>query len=195
MPRGGPLITPGAIALAFGVALFAVANAVDAAPGDPRLVSGTIEGPQSTADEHFLVMRLTDGTRVYVDVGAAHVWTTSVLAAGDAISIIAVEGRRAYELNAIIVAESFASLDGGAASPPTDAHRLDGRVESIAGPSLVLRVNGRPITVDVARVRDHQRPRPGANVTVFGARGAGGRFVASGLVEVSAPAVPPDSAR
>jgi len=180
---------PGATALVLGLAIFAVASAIDAAPGDPRFVTGTVEWPERAADERFLVMRIGDGARVYVDVGSAYYWTASTPRAGDTVTVIGVEGRRPYELQAIIIGDvQHASLDGGAASPPSDWHRLEGRVESIAGATLVLRVNGRPITVDVARVRDQQRPRPGANVTVFGVQERG-RFVASGLVEVSAPSM------
>jgi len=59
--------------------------------------------------------------------------------AGDTVTVIAVEGRRPYELQAIIIGDvQLMSLDpGGAASPPSDAwHRLEGRVESIAGGTL-----------------------------------------------------------
>ena len=188
---------PWVVASVFGaVVLTSFGGEIEAAPGDPRFVSGTIEWPQSLADERFLIMKIPDGARVYVDVGSAHRWTAAMPGAGDTLTVIAVAGRRPYELNAIIIGDVQPAADGGAASPPSDAgHRLDGRVESVKGTTLVLRVNGRPITVDVARVRDEQRPRPGATVTVFGAQGAGGRFVATGLVDVSAPAVPADSAR
>ena len=47
------------------------ATAAVAAPGDPRVLQGTLEWPATVANEPFVVLRGEDGRLYYADISAA----------------------------------------------------------------------------------------------------------------------------
>ena len=69
-----------AIALTLSVVL---ASAAVAAPGDPRLIQGTLEWPPAVSSgEPFIVVRGDDGRVYYADVMAAQRYVRGALNAG-----------------------------------------------------------------------------------------------------------------
>ena len=162
-----------------------------AAPGDPRVVTGTIEWPATVSDERFVVIRTADGAHLYLEVVEAPQGNGAPLAAGDRIAVAAVEGERPFELRgAVIVPGDIEGLqlatdrDAVAALSPEElTERLDGRIEAVAGPNLVVRgADGLTTSVDIGRVTGSQQLPPGSEVTIFGVQEENGLLVASGLV-------------
>jgi hypothetical protein len=193
------------IALALGLVaapILFLAGGVIAAPGDARTVTGTLEWPTALTNERFVVLRAADGAHFYIDLGAAQRASLTALAAGDRISVVAVEGQRPHELHATALVTGDVRVAVAPPPPPPPVavppplaavpvpparsepqQRIDGRVESLNGSTLVLRTDaGATVTADASRVVNHVLLSPGTDVTIFGTEDGWGHFVASGLV-------------
>jgi len=160
------------------------AGAAAAAPGDPRVLQGTLEWPATVANEPFVVMRGEDGRLYYADISVAQRRTPDPLTSGSRMAVLGVEGSRPYEIAAIAVGAGDAAALGlmppGAtasvppappapsapsasipstpltAGPPAEPMwRLDGTVQSVAGGRVTLRKSdARTVTVDVSQLSD-----------------------------------------
>lgn len=193
-----------------------------AAPGFPRTVQGTLEWPARLEGAQFIVVRTDDGRQVYVNVNDARRTSPDAVAAGSRISAVGVEGAQPYEVAAIRVGAGDSAIPGEVFSPPPSASiasapaaesatpppappaeplwRLRGTVQSVSGPSLVLRTSdGSTHTVDVSNLSraTRQTLRPGDEISLYGVPQNHRRLVATGFVQTEAmpPAASPRTDR
>ena len=197
------------------------AGAAAAAPGDPRVLQGTLEWPATVTSEPFVVMRGDDGKLYYADISVAQRRTPDPLRAGSRMAVLGVEGSRPYEIAAIALGPDTTSLGvapGGSPStpsasnpsipstapaqgpPPEPMWRMDGTVQSVAGTTVTLRTTaGRTATVDVSLLDEKTRQalRSGDRVSLFGVPRKDRRLVANGFIQsdAGAPAASPASSR
>jgi len=189
------------------------AGAAFAAPGDPRIVQGTLEWPATVTTESFVVIRGDDGRTYYADLATAQRRTPGPLTAGSRVSLLGIEGSRPYELTAMVIGTGDAASLGLAPSftptppappapiavaPPAPAvpaepmWRVDGIVQSVAGTGVTLRTSdGRTVTVDVSQLSDStlNALRPGERVSLFGVPRPDRRLLANGYIQ--SESVPP----
>jgi hypothetical protein len=200
----------------FAVALVGLsAGAALAAPGDPRVVQGTLEWPGNVTAEPFVVVRAGDGALYYADLASAQRRTPGPLTAGSRVTVVGVEGNRPYEIAAMVIGlgtaaslgldPTLASPRSGsalAAAPPPAAvpsepmWRMDGTVQSVAGRAVTLRTaDGQTASIDVSPLTDSTVAslRPGEQVSLFGVPRADQRLIANGYIqrEPAAPAASP----
>jgi hypothetical protein len=176
------------VVLSTGVAL--------AAPGDPRIVQGTLEWPANVTTEPFVVIRSNEGRTYYADLATAQRRTSGPLTAGSRVSLLGIEGSRPYELTAMLIGTGDAaslgltpSFTAVAAEP---IWRVDGIVQSVAGKSVTLRTaDGATSTVDVSQLSDStvSALRPGERVSLFGEPRPDRRLMANGYIQ--SESVPP----
>jgi len=195
------LIALAVLALGAGPAL--------AAPGDPRVVQGTLEWPASLSTEPFVVIRGEDSRLYYADVSAAQRRATGTLAAGTRVSVFGVEGNRPHELAAVAFGAGEAtglgiSLPGSPAAPlealpaplPGSAPagepmwQIVGTVQSVSGTMVTVRTQaGQTQTIDASQlsVGTLRALRPGDRVSLFGTPRADRKLVANGYVQSEMP--------
>ena len=190
-----------------------------AAPGDPRVVQGTLEWPASVTAEPFVVLRGEDGRLYYVDVAGAQRRVSGPLTAGARVALLGVEGARPWELAAVafgagdatslglsaptatpLPSTSIPSTATAAGPAPDPMWRVDGTVQSVTGTVVVLRTDdGRTQSVDLQELSTTtvRSLRPGERVSLFGVPRTDRRLVATGFVQVEppAPAASPRSMR
>jgi len=190
-----------------------------AAPGDPRVVEGTLEWPATVSNEPFIVVRGTDGRSYYADIASAQRRTADTMTSGSRVAVLGVEGGRPYELTGIAIGTGDASSLGLTTSsagspsasipstliapgPPSEPMwRLDGTVQSVAGTTVTLRTaDGRIHRVDVSALSDKtlRALRVGERVSLFGVPRKDRRLVANGYIQseqAAAPAASPRSTR
>jgi hypothetical protein len=189
------------------------AGATLAAPGDPRIVQGTLEWPATVTTESFVVIRGDEGRTYYADLATAQRRTPGPLTAGSRVSLLGIEGSRPYELTTMVIGTGDAASLGLtpslmpapptppvpiAVAPPSPAvpaepmWRVDGTVQSVAGTSITLRTaDGRTSTVDVSQLSDStvNALRPGERVSLFGVPRQDRRLIANGYIQ--SESVPP----
>jgi hypothetical protein len=187
-----------------------------AAPGDPRVVQGTLEWPQSLSAEPFVVIRAADGRLYYADVSTAQRRGSGALTAGSRVAALGVEGNRPFEIAALAFgpgdatslgltmppAEPMpsASVSSTALAPSPGSEpmwRLDGAVQSVSGPMVMLRTDdGRTYTVDATQLSPVTigALRPGHRVTLFGVPRTDDKLIANGYIQTE-PAQPAASPR
>ena len=191
------------------------AGAAVAAPGDPRVLQGTLEWSATVTSEPFVVMRGDDGKLYYADISVAQRRTPDPLRAGSRMAVLGVEGSRPYEIAAIAVgagdATSLGVTPSGSPSTPSASipstaltpgppaepmWRMDGTVQSVAGTTITLRTTaGRTASVDVSLLDEKTRQalRTGDRVSLFGVPRKDRRLVANGFIQSDAgsPAASP----
>lgn len=180
-----------------------------AAPGDPRVVQGTLEWPASLSTEPFVVVRGEDGRLYYADISSAQRRATGALAAGSRVSIFGVEGNRPHELAAVAFGAGEAtglgvSLPGsqdtpagtlpsplpGSASASEAMWQLVGTVQSVSGTMVTIRTqDGQTQTVDASQlsVATLRSLRTGDRVSLFGTPRADRKLIANGYVAGEVP--------
>ncbi|HEU5194748.1 MAG TPA: hypothetical protein VFW70_08410 [Methylomirabilota bacterium] len=186
------------------------AGAAAAAPGEPRVLQGTLEWPATVANEPFVVLRGEDGRLYYADISGAQRRTPDPMRSGSRIAVLGVEGARAHEIAAIAVGAgdatslgltppgSMASLPSGslpstavAPGPPAESFwRLDGTVQSVSGTTVTVRkADGATQAVDASplNVRTLRALRPGDRVSFFGVPRTDRRLIANGYIQSEAP--------
>jgi hypothetical protein len=205
------LFTLALLALPAGVAL--------AAPGDPRVVQGSLEWPATLAAEPFVILRGEDGRLYYVDVAAAQRRVPGTLTTGTRMAVLGVEGTRPHELAAIAFGPGEASAlglnaPGGApapsaaipsvapppAPPAPPMWRVDGTVQAVAGNLVTIRTDaGRQQQVDMSELSPStvRGLRNGDRVSLFGNPRGDRRLVANGFIQTDAdaPAASPHTTR
>jgi hypothetical protein len=206
--------------IAFFVILGIWAGTALAAPGDPRVLQGTLEWPATLSAEPFVVIRGEDGQLYYADISSAQRRTPGPLAAGTRIAVAGVEGGRPHELTALALGAGDAAslgLDPASIPPPSSSPapaiatappapgppgepmwRVDGTVQSVSGKTVTLRTQeGRTSTVDVSQLSESTQSalRPGDQVSLFGLPRHDRKLVANGYIqsEATQPAASPRS--
>ena len=186
------------IGLAVMLVTVLAVSAVEAAPGDLAVVRGTLAWPHTLGQEPFVVVRADDGRYLSVDVTSAQRVTRDALAAGARLSLVGVEGARAWEVQALVLGSGDAAMSRAPlpSSPPSepDWQRVEGVVESITGHTLVLKASdGRHIKVDVSNLNDARLLSKGDTLKVYGRAPTALEFVATGVIQLvggSASALP-----
>ena len=100
-------------------ALIVLAGPALAAPGDPRIVRGTLEWPATLSAEQFIVVRGDDGHSYYADVSSAKRMTPDSITGR--ISMVGVEGTQPYEIAAVVVGSGDSALVYATPPAPADA--------------------------------------------------------------------------
>jgi hypothetical protein len=193
------LLAAAALVLAFPALSAAV-------PGDPRALRGTLEWPSVlSAAERFVVVRGDDGAAYAVDISTAQRRDADNLRSGSRLSLLGVEGNRPWEVAAVAIGAGDQALAGVTPAPPaapapgamapaasprttTDAleRRVDGRVQSLTGTTLVVEApGGRAVSVDASALSEPIRNdiRPGDRVTVFVTERPDGSLAAAGFIQ------------
>jgi hypothetical protein len=202
------LFTLALVALPAGVAL--------AAPGDPRVVQGSLEWPATLAAEPFVILRAEDGRLHYVDIAGAQRRIPGTLTAGTRMAVLGVEGTRPHELAAIAFGPGEASALGltvpGSAPAPSAAiapppappaepmWRVDGTVQRVAGNLVTIRTDaGHQQQVDMSELSPStlRGLRNGDRVSLFGTPRGDRRLIANGFIQTDAdaPAASPRTTR
>jgi hypothetical protein len=195
------------VVLILVVAILALSSgAAVAAPGEPRVVQGTLEWPTAVASQPFVVIRGDDGRMFYADIASAQRRTPGPLAAGSRVAVLGIEGSRPYEIAAIAIgagdasalglvpggaAEPSASVAGGATPPAEDMWRVEGVVETVNGATVGVRsADGRTRSVDLSNLSEGtwRALRPGERITVFGPPRDDRRLIANGFIQAEGPA-------
>src|SRR5688572_20729169 len=134
-----------------------------AAPGDPRLVKGTLEWPATLATESIAVIRGDDGTVYYVDASTAERLGAPITGR---ISVVGIEGMKPQELSAVIIGGGDSALTpldtptlpgDVAASPRTDSSddlwRVHGKVKAVGLADIVVETpEGQAVRVDASKL-------------------------------------------
>ena len=196
-----------AITAAVGAVLW-LASLADAAPGDYRVVTGTILWPAQVVSERTIVIQGDDGVTHFTELALAE--SFSRLGAGDRVSLIAREG---FQPNQLLFAQlqlredvdkstGPAAMPGivGSASNVTDIREspdvVAGVVDAVQARGVSITTHrGTRVLVDVSKLdADIRRDlRPGDQVTLYTPMRVNGHPVASGIVvgHASAPSALP----
>ena len=154
-----------------------------AAPNDFRVVSGTLLHPARLGpDAAAAVLKSDEGTVYYADLRAVSGIPT--LERGAAVTLVGFEGSRPDQLAAQVIypPEGTPAL---ADAPLVRPQRIHGRIESLAGATVVVRVtDGKEVTFLLRGISAKIRGllQRGDVVTVFGRPGETD-FVVTGIVQ------------
>ena len=168
-----------------------------AAPGDPRIVKGTLEWPATLASEPIAVVRGDDGALYYVEATSAERVAAPITGR---VSVVGIEGMKPQELSAVIIGsgdsaiksiETPAAPGDVAASPTTDSSddlwRVSGKVRAVTISDIIVETNqGQTVRVDASKLSawTRQTLRPGDEVKLYGTPQADRRLVANGFIQV-----------
>ena len=173
-----------------------VTDLAAAAPGEPRLLKGTLEWPATLTAEPMAVVRGEDGRLYYVDASTAE--RLNVPMSGQ-VSVVGIEGMKPQEISAVIIGGGDSALTAlqtpritGAesASPVTettgDLWRVHGKVQAVTVSDIVVQtVTGQSVRVDASKLSawTRQSLRPGDEVKLFGTPQEDRRLVATGFIQ------------
>jgi hypothetical protein len=173
-----------------------------AAPGDPRLLKGTLEWPATLATESIAVIRGDDGTLYYVEASTAERLGAPITGR---VSVVGIEGMKPQELSAVIIGSGDSALTSletpsvpgdVAASPRTDSSddlwRVQGKVRAVTIADIIVETpQGQAVRVDASKLSPWTRQtlRPGDEVKLYGVPQADQRLVANGFIQLM-PSVP-----
>ncbi|MBI2203978.1 MAG: hypothetical protein HYU41_09025 [Candidatus Rokubacteria bacterium] len=185
-----------ALAAAMVAGVLWMASLADAAPGDFRLITGTVVAPLEMSTEPVVVVvQGDDGVMHFAEFGAAESFPR--VRAGERVQMLGREGFQAgHLLFAQVVRRDDPNGSDGAALPAvvaSDSARsilespdvVVGVVESLRGRSLAMtNRRGQRVNVDVSAIdADIRRDlKPGDQVTVFAPTRISGSPVASGIL-------------
>lgn len=181
-----------------------------AAPGDPRILRGTLEWPANLSTEPIAVVRGDDGGLYYVDASSTERRGAPITGR---VSIVGIEGMKPQELSAVVIGggdSALATLESPripgpgevSASPRTesvdDMWKVQGKVRAVSlGDIVVETAYGQAVRVDASRLSPwtKQTLRPGDEVRLFGTPQADQRLVANGFIQwmPANPAAAPSS--
>jgi hypothetical protein len=182
-----------ALAIAVVALTFGFASLAGAAPGDYRLMTGTIVWPADVTVERVIVIQGDDGVTHFAELAPAETFPRARV--GDRVSII---GREGFQPTQILFAQLGHREDAPppgalplavALAPATDVREspdlVIGTVDSVSGRTLRLtNRHGHRIDVDVAAIDLGLRQdlRPGDAVTIFAPTRISGLPVAAGIL-------------
>jgi hypothetical protein len=159
---------------------FAPALAV-AAPNDFRVVSGTLVHPATLGPGMtVMVLKSDEGTVYYADLRA--VSGIPALRQGAVVTVVGFEGARPDQL---VIQVMYPADVAPADTPTVRSQRINGRIGSLDGPTVVVRAdNGSEATMLLRGInaRILRLLRPGDWVTVFG-RPGDSEFVVTGIIQ------------
>jgi hypothetical protein len=179
-----------------------------AAPGDPRLLKGTLEWPATLTAEPIAVVRGDDGSLYYVDSGTAERLGAPI---AGRISVVGIEGTKPQEISAVIVGagdSALAALHSPSvpgelsASPRTessdDLWKVHGKVQALSVSDIVVETaQGHSVRVDASKLSPWTRQtlRLGDEIKLFGVPQEDRRLVANGFIQTmpSVPSASPSS--
>jgi len=154
-----------------------------AAPNDFRVVSGTLLHPARLGpDAAVAVLKSDEGSLCYADLRA--VSRIPNLERGAAVTFVGFEGSRPDQLAAQVIYPPE-SAPAPVDAPLVRSERIHGRIESLAGAAVVVRVTGgKEVTFLLRGISANIRGllQRGDVVTVFG-RPAETEFVVTGIVQ------------
>jgi hypothetical protein len=155
-----------------------------AAPNDFRVVSGTLLHPvRLGSDAAVAVLQGDEGTVYYADLRAVSVIPT--LQRGAAVTLVGFEGSRPDQLAAQAIYPSDLT-PAPADAPSARSERVDGRIESLAGDTVVLvrSTDGHDVMLLLRGVSINIRDllQRGDEVTVFG-QPSETDFVVTGIIQ------------
>ena len=172
-----------------------------AAPGEPRVLKGTLEWPAALTGESIAVIRGDDGGLYYVDVATAQRLGAPI---GGPVSVVGVEGMKPHEIAAVVIGSGDSALTTlrapapqgeVAASPRTessdDLWKVQGKVRAIAVADIIVQTpRGDLVSVDASQLSPWTRQslRPGDEIKLFGVPQADQRLVANGFIQTMPPA-------
>ena len=184
------------------VSLVLLTEVAAAAPGDPRLVKGTLEWPATLATESLAVIRGDDGAIYYVDASTAERLGAPITGR---VSVVGIEGTKPQELSAVVIGSGDSAIVSVqtpappadvAASPRTDAvddlWRVQGKVKAVNVADIIVETTyGQNVRVDASQLSawTWQTLRPGDEVKLYGMPQADRRLVANGFIQLM-PSVP-----
>jgi hypothetical protein len=173
-----------------------------AAPGDPRILKGTLEWPATLTTEPIAVVRGDDGALYYVEATTAERLGAPITGR---VSVVGIEGMKPQELSAVIIGSGDSavtsvttpSVPGDvAASPRTDSSddlwRVAGKVRAVTVSDIIVETSyGESVRVDATKLSPwtRQTVRPGDEVKLYGVPQADRRLVANGFIQLM-PSVP-----
>jgi hypothetical protein len=173
-----------------------------AAPGDPRILKGTLEWPATLSTEPIAVVRGDDGGLYYVEATGAERLGAPI---SGRVSVVGIEGMKPQELSAVIIGSGDSALTSietpsvpgdVAASPRTDSiddlWRVAGKVRAVTISDIIVETPlGQSIRVDASKLSPwtRQSVRPGDEVKLYGVPQADRRLVANGFIQLM-PSVP-----
>jgi hypothetical protein len=162
---------------------------VEAGPGDLVVVRGTLQWPTGLAPSPFAVVRSDDGRHYYADIAIAQRPSGDPPAPGRRVSFVGVEGRRPWEIRALVFGAGDSAMTptppgrAPAATEP-DWDRVEGVVESATDRALVVKAtDGREVKVDVSNLHHPRLLARGGTVKVFGTSRSARDFVATGVIQ------------
>lgn len=171
-----------------------------AAPGDPRLLKGTLEWPATLSTEAIAVVRGEDGILYYVEASGAERLGAPITGR---VSVVAIEGMKPQELSAVIIGSGDSAITSVqtpsapgdiAASPKTDSSddlwRVHGRVRGVTIADIIVETSdGQAVRVDASKLSPWTRQtlRPGDEVKLYGVPQADRRLVANGFIQLMPP--------
>lgn len=181
-----------------------------AAPGDPRVLRGTLEWPANLSTEPIAVVRGDDGGLYYVDASSTARHGAPITGR---VSIVGIEGMKPQEVSAIVIGggdSALAALESPrlpgpseiSASPRTesvdDMWKVQGKVQAVSlGDIVVETPQGQSVRVDASKLSPwtKQTLRPGDEIRLFGIPQADQRLVANGFIQLmpAAPSASPSS--
>jgi hypothetical protein len=176
-----------------------------AAPGDPRIVKGTLEWPATLASEPIAVVRGVDGALYSGEATSAERVAAPITGR---ISVVGIEGMKPQELSAVIIGSGDSAIKSVetpgdvAASPTTDSSddlwRVAGKVRAVTISDIIVETNqGQTVRVDASKLSPWTRQtlHPGDEVKLYGTPQADRRLVANGFIQLmpSAPSASPPS--
>jgi hypothetical protein len=172
------------------------------APGDPRLLKGTLEWPATLATESIAVIRGDDGALYYVEASTAERLGAPITGR---VSVVGIEGMKPQEISAVIIGGGDSALTSlatpsipgdVAASPRTDSSddlwRVQGKVRAVTIADIIVETpQGQSVRVDASKLSPWTRQtlRPGDEVKLYGVPQADQRLVANGFIQLM-PSVP-----
>ena len=164
------------------VAAFLPASAL-AAPNDFRVVSGTLLHPATLGSGAAVaVLKSDEGTVYYADLRAVSGIPT--LERGSAVVLVGFEGSRPDQLAAQVIYPPDVA-PAPADVPSVRSQRIDGRIESLVGPTMVVRATDGSEVVFLLHglsAKTRGMLQRGDVVTVFGRPGETD-FVVTGIIQ------------
>jgi hypothetical protein len=183
-----------------------LADVVAAAPGDPRVLRGTLEWPANLSTEPIAVVRGDDGGLYYVDASSTERLGAPI---SGRVSVVGIEGMKPQEVSAVVIGGGDSALAAFespripgtsevSASPRTesvdDLWKVQGRVRAVSlGDIVVDTPQGQSVRVDASKLSPwtKQTLKPGDEIRLFGVPQADQRLVANGFIHLMPTTSPP----
>jgi hypothetical protein len=131
----------------------AIAASAHAAPGDPRLIQGTLEWPAKLTAEPFVVVRTEDGRWYYAEIKSAKRLEATQLVAGTRVAVLGAEAARPHEITAIAIGSGDAAALAMALMP----HVNPAAASTAASPAAAV---ASPAAAEVAKPESSQAQKP-----------------------------------